>query len=151
MTLSTVVKKIQVEELLPLRHRILKPHLKFSECLLPEDRFPATFHLGIFHFDHLVSVATFMMQPHPDFSAGFPYRLRGMATDDKYRGQGFGALVLQSGVILLKQMHCDFLWFNARISAFGFYQKLGFQNSGPVFDIAGIGPHKVMYKPLFSR
>ncbi len=151
MSLSTVVKKISVEELLPLRHRILKPHLKFSECLLPEDNFPTTFHIGIFHYDKLASVATFMIQSHPHFSAGLPYRLRGMATDDKYRGQGFGRLALQSGVNILKQMHGDFLWFNARMSAFEFYERLGFQTTGPVFDITGIGPHKVMYKPLFSR
>lgn len=151
MILSITVKKISVEELLPIRHQILKPHLKFSECLLPEDHLPTTFHLGIFYFEKLVSVATFMMQSHPNFSAGSPYRLRSMATDDKYRGQGFGRLALQSGVVLLKQMHCDFLWFNARLNAFGFYEKLGFQYSGPVFDIAGIGPHKIMYKPLFSR
>lgn len=148
---STTVKKISSDDVLPIRHRILKPHLKFSECLLREDHLPTTFHLGIFYFDKLVSVATFMLQSHPELSAGLPYRLRGMATDDKYRGQGFGRLALQSGVVLLKQMHCDFLWFNARMSAFEFYEKLGFQYSGPVFEIAGIGPHKVMYKPLFSR
>lgn len=151
MSIQPIIKRISTREVIPLRHRILKPHLTVEECLLAEDELSTTFHLGIFFCDQLVSVATFMMQSHPEFSAGFPYRLRGMATDEKYRGQGFGAMALQSGVTILKQMHCDFLWFNARIKAFRFYEKLGFQSSGPLFEIAGIGPHKVMYKPLFPR
>ena len=151
MSLHPVAQRISSREVLTLRHRILKPHLSLEECLLPEDDLKTTFHLGIFYCEKLVTIATFMLQSHAHFSAGFPYRLRGMATDDKYRGQGFGTLALQNGVTLLKQMHCDFLWFNARRNAFEFYEKLGFQASGPVFEISGIGPHKVMYKPLFPR
>lgn len=122
-----------------------------EECALPEDSASTTFHLGIYYFEKLVSVLTLMLESHPQFSAGQPYRLRGMATDEKYRGRGFGALGLQNGMTLLKQIHCDFLWFNARVSAIGFYEKLGFQTAGPAFDLPGIGLHKVMYKPLLSR
>ena len=149
--ISANAKKISTPEVIPLRHRLLKPHLAIEQCILPEDDLKTTFHIGIFYFENLVSVATFMMQPHSHFSAGFPYRLRGMATVEKYRGQGFGAMGLQHGILILKQMNCDFLWFNARIKAIGFYEKLGFQISGPDFEIPGIGPHKVMYKPLFPR
>ena len=151
MTVYPVVKKISAEEVLPLRHRILKPHLMQEECVLPEDKLSTTMHLGILYFEKLVSIATFMLQSHPDFSAGHPYRLRGMATDEKYRDRGFGALALQSGIILLRQKNCDFIWFNARIKAIGFYSKLGFQSTGPAFDLPSSGLHKVMYKPLFPR
>ena len=151
MSLQPLAKIISPEEVIPLRHRILKPHLMAKECILPEDHLRTTFHVGILFHAQVVSIATFMQQSHLEFSAGFPYRLRGMATEEKFRGQGFGALALQSGVMHLKQMHCDFLWLNARIKAFGFYEKLGFQYSGPLFEIEGIGPHKVMYKPLIPR
>lgn len=77
-----------------------------------------------------------------------PYRLRGMATDNAYRGMGLGSQILQHGEMLLKVMNCDLLWFNAREIAFPFYEKNGFKITGDMFDIPGAGPHKVMYKWL---
>ncbi len=151
MIASALAKKISSADVLSLRHLILKPHLTIEQCVLPEDELTTTFHIGIFYFEKLVSVATFMLQSHPHFSARFPYRLRGMATAEKFQRQGFGALALQNGIDCLEQMNCDFLWFNAREKAIGFYEKFGFQISGPVFDIQGIGPHKFMYKALIPR
>ncbi len=151
MMVSAIAKKILSSEVLPLRQLILKPHLTLKQCILPEDDLTTTVHTGIFYFEKLVSVATFMMHSHPQFTARFPYRLRGMATAEKFQRQGFGAMALQNGIHCLEQMNCDFLWFNAREKAIGFYEKFGFQISGPVFDIQGIGPHKIMYKALFPR
>jgi GNAT superfamily N-acetyltransferase len=91
------------------------------------------------------------MELHQDFSSGFPYRLRGMATDPKYQNQGMGALLLQEGILHLKSIHCDLLWFNARLRAFAFYEKLGFHYHGKIFHMDKIGPHKVMYKHLIPR
>ena len=36
------------------------------------------------------------------------------------------------------------VWCNARLSAAGFYERVGFGRVGGVFEIAGIGPHAVM-------
>jgi GNAT superfamily N-acetyltransferase len=150
MTSQHQAKLITAEQTLFLRHQVLKPHLSREECVLPGDSEGSTFHIGVLFFGRLVSVSTYMLQSHSDFSAGFPFRLRGMATDRKYQGQGLGALGLHEGINRLKEIHCDFLWFNARIKAFGFYEKLGFKPHGPLFEIEGIG-HKVMYKHLFPR
>jgi GNAT superfamily N-acetyltransferase len=148
---SVEIRRITYQETLPLRKKILKPFLSENECVNPGDELPTTYHLGLFYNNHLVSISTFLLESHPDFSAGHPYRLRGMATDVRYQGHGFGQMVLRHGVELIKEKRADFLWFNARQKAFSFYEKLGFRYHGPMFDLKDIGPHKVMYKILIPR
>lgn len=151
MSLQYEVKVISTKETLALRKRVLKPFLNEEECRNPGDDDPTTFHQGLFVRGKLLSISTFLQESHPDFNAGFPYRLRGMATEASYQGQGLGLILLQNGVEYLRQKRCDFIWFNAREKAFLFYQKLGFKTHGPMFDIKDIGPHKVMYKHIITR
>jgi len=99
----------------------------------------------------LVSVASFSYQACPLMNAGAPYRLRGMATDEKYRSQGFGTELINFAQDVLRQKRCDLIWCNARIKAIPFYESLGFHGLGSLFEIPGIGTHKVMYKILNPR
>lgn len=151
MSLKYDIRKISTAETLDLRQRVLKPFLSKDECINPGDDLITTKHFGLFHECKLICIATFILEPHPSLSSGFPYRLRGMATDEKYRGQGFGQILLRYGVEYLRQKRCDLVWFNARIKAFPFYEKQGYQYFGPLFEMKDIGPHKVMYKPLIPR
>lgn len=91
-----------------------------------------------------------MMKSHPSFAAGAPYRLRAMASDEKFRGRGFGGILLRQGVEELRSRRCDLLWFDARVRAIPFYERMGFQVSGEFFNTAN-GPHKTMYKHLIPR
>lgn len=151
MILGAHVNFITPAETLPLRRKILRPLLRLEDCAYPTDRDATTFHLGLFHAGHLVAISTFQQQAHPDLPAGYPFRLRGMASDEKYRGRGFGGILLRQGIEILKSRRADLLWFNARTGALGFYGKLGFHVHGGLFQIEGIGPHKVMYKHLIPR
>lgn len=151
MNLEYEIKIITTAETLPIRQRVLKPHLSADACVNPGDDLPTTFHFGLFLQGQLVSVATFLQESHPDFNSGHPYRLRGMATDDNYRGQGLGQKLVRFGVEFLKERRCDLIWFNARIKAFPFYERMGYAYHGSLFDIQDIGPHKVMYKHLIPR
>lgn len=148
MTENYDIRLISTHDTLPLRKKVLKPFLSEEECVNPGDDFPTTYHLGLFHNGVLVSISTFIQEAHPDFPAQFPYRLRGMATDETFRGKGVGSILLKHGEEFLRDKGCDFLWFNARIKAFSFYEKLGFSYYGPLFEMKDIGPHKVMYKVL---
>lgn len=145
------IKKISTTETLPLRQKVLKPFLRPDECINEGDDLLTTYHFGLFYSGELISIATFLQESHPEFSAGFPYRLRGMATNSQYQGHGFGQKLLRYGVEYLRQKRCDLIWFNARQTAFPFYKKLGFLQHGPLFEMKNIGPHKVMYKPLIPR
>jgi hypothetical protein len=151
MSLHYHISKIPTKYTLELRQKVLKPFLHIQDCVNPGDDLPTTFHMGLFHERKLVGICTFLQEPHPDFSAGNPYRLRGMATDPVYRGQGFGRILLQNGFHQLRQMRCDFLWCNARQRAFRFYETMGLFYHGELFEMDRIGPHKVMYKYMISR
>lgn len=151
MNLNLEIKQISTEETLDLRRRVLKPFLTESECINPGDELTSTFHYGLFLNHKLVTIATFVQEAHPEFRSALPYRLRGMATDREHHQKGYGKAVLMHGLRELKKINCDFIWFNARVVAFPFYEKLGFMFHGPLFDLKDIGPHKVMYKYLDHR
>lgn len=129
-----------------LRHRVLRPHQTLAECVYSQDELINSFHVGAFLNEKIVCVASFHFEENPNLPAENPFRLRGMATDPAFHKQGLGKMVMQFGQEELFRKKCDLLWFNAREIAFPFYEKLGFKYLGPLFDMPGIGPHKVMYK-----
>lgn len=125
--------------------------MQAKDCIYPEDHEVLTFHVGLTYSGKLISIATFAYEGSKHLSAGCPYRLRGMATDDKYRGQGYGEKVIIFANDILAARRCDLLWCNARLRAFSFYERLGFRYQGDLFEIPDIGPHKVMYKHMIPR
>ncbi|MBX3040827.1 MAG: GNAT family N-acetyltransferase [Bdellovibrionaceae bacterium] len=145
------ISQVLVEEVLPLRQKVLRPNFSVEQCRNPEDSHALSFHLAGRVGGRIVTIASFHPQAHRDLHGGHPYRLRGMASDESVRGSGCGGQILRRGVDLLREKRCDLLWANARIGAFPFYEKEGFLYSGELFDIVGIGPHKVMYKHLIPR
>lgn len=145
------IELVDTKRTLELRHRILKPHLPFENTLNPGDDASTTFHFALFKQYQLISIATFIHESHTNLHAGFPYRLRGMATDHDFQNKGFGQQLLNYAHYFLTQKGCDLIWCNARQNAFSFYQRLGYQSIGELFEITHIGPHKVMYKRLSTR
>lgn len=142
---------IETTDTYPLRMSVLRPGLPAEKSQFAEDHLISTFHLGIQDTEtkKIVCNGTFMLNDCSYFPELTPaYRLRGMATDPEYRGLQLGRFLLQKAEEEIKNRGVHFLWFNARISAFGFYQKLGYESVGELFDIADIGAHRVMYKQL---
>lgn len=76
------------------------------------------------------------------------FRLRGMAVDYSCRRQGVGLHILKAIEKDLRAISAQILWFNARQSAFQFYESQGYSFVGELFDIPNVGLHKVMYKIL---
>lgn len=143
------VQTITAEQTIDLRSRILRPGQSLDICRYSEDQFPTTFHLGIIENNRVICNGTFIQQGHVHFpNANRPYRLRGMAADQNFQGRGLGSCLLTEALIQLKKKDCDLIWFNARVSAEGFYEKLGFQKIEEIFDIPTVGPHKVMFQWL---
>ncbi len=140
---------ISSSEALPLRARILRPGQPLEMARYPDDELSTTLHAGVFHDDQIVGVATLVTEIHPHFT-GYRncFRLRGMATETSMHGKGIGRMALEFSFRELRFRGGGFVWCNARQSAFPFYERMGFQYYGELFDIPGIGPHKVMYKEL---
>lgn len=140
-----MIKFIAVEELLPLRNTVLRDgKLTPNECRFPTDKLDGNFHLGYFIKGELASIASFHPQSYGQFK-GDGYQIRGMATTEKYRGQGIGTKLLNFGLIYLREQRANYVWCNARKKAMKFYQDIGFEVVSPEFDIPGIGPHHAMY------
>ena len=150
-----MVRFISAKEVLPLRSAVLRNHLPEPQCVFPTDEIQGAFHLGYFLEDELVCIASFQPNDHPGqvtatsrLQAGEGYQLRGMATDPRYNGMGYGAAVVNFAKDHLKNLQASYLWCNARKVAVGFYEKLGFIVVSEEFDIPGIGPHFEMLARL---
>ncbi|MGH9034768.1 MAG: GNAT family N-acetyltransferase, partial [Acidimicrobiia bacterium] len=77
-------------------------------------------------------------------------RLRGMATDSAWQGQGLGRHLLEEAVRRLRADGVEVLWANGRDNALGFYRRFGFEVVGAGFlaGPAGDIPHHVVLLDL---
>ncbi|RVU02019.1 N-acetyltransferase [Mucilaginibacter limnophilus] len=140
-----MIKFIGVEYLLDVRNEVLREgRLKPEECIFPTDKIEGAFHLGYYVDDELVCIASFHPQSYAEFQ-GTAYQLRGMATIEKYRGQGYGNQLVNFAIVYLRGQKANYVWCNARKKAVRFYINLGFEIVSDEFDVPGIGPHYVMY------
>lgn len=152
------VRPISAAEARPLRSEILRPGQPPDSLVYPGDDVPGSFHAGAFAEGEIVGIATVYPEPMPPESAaalpdvGFDpnnaFRLRGMATRATLQGAGLGRAVLTRCIEHVRDAGAEVLWCNARVGALGFYERLGFATVGDEFDIAGIGPHYVMWKDV---
>jgi GNAT superfamily N-acetyltransferase len=140
------VKRISGKDTLVLRQQMLRPGKELSDCVFSGDSDEQSFHLGAFVDKKLVSVASFYLDSNPAFPDEFQYRLRGMATLPEFQKRGFSQALLKTAFPIIKQNMCKILWCNARVSALGFYEKVGFTIESQEFEIPGIGPHVLMKK-----
>ncbi len=142
------VLRTSVRDVIPLRAQMLRPGKPLLASHFQGDSDEQSFHLGAFVENKLVSVASFYFDKHPDIDEPYQYRLRGMATLPEFQHQGFSKELLKMAFPIIKQNQCKLLWCNARESAIGFYEKVGFIKLSEVFDIPEIGPHILMSKEI---
>jgi len=107
-----------------------------------------TFHLGAFDDNKLVSVASFFFEKIDNFEDEYQYQLRGMATLPKHRHKGFSSELLQMAFSIIKQNQCTILWCNARESARGYYEKVGFMVIDGPYENDQIGNYYLMSKSI---
>lgn len=150
------IRQLSAAEVRQMRHTVLRPHQPPEKLVYPKDDDPMTFHLGGYIDGQQVGIASFLYDDHPELAdPGLQYRIRGMATLPEFRGQGIGEKLVENGLSVVKQKLAETpesktqrVWCNARVVAFGFYEKCGFELMGDFFDIPGIGPHKVMWREV---
>ena len=142
------IKEITAKETHHVRHLVLRQNQPLSACIYPHDEDDFTLHLGVFIQSDLASIVSFYKEVSPDISAKSQYRFRGMATLPDHRSKGYGSALLAYGENILKERNVEIVWCNARVSALPFYLKLNYTDLPHIFDIPGIGPHKVMFKKI---
>ena len=124
-----------------LRQRVLRAPLGldlFGEDLTAER---SQFHHGLFDGEKLVACAIAVPLSPQEI------KIRQMAVDPAYQGRGFGRQLLEGIEAIWAAKAIRHLSLHARLSAEGFYAKLGFSRAGPEFTEIGL-PHVKMVKHL---
>lgn len=133
------IRRIELDQTLPIRQQVLWPDRAPSEIIYPEDGEEATFHLGALDASGgLVGIVTLYHDTHTT------WRLRGMGVLPECQKSGVGAKLLEAAVAELKQLGAMDVWCNARLAVTDFYQRFGWELEGEEFEIPGVGAHFVM-------
>jgi predicted GNAT family N-acyltransferase len=139
-------RRVAVAEILPLRHRILRAGLPFETACFDGDDDESTRHYAA--VSGLEPVCCLSLMPS-EWEGRPAWQLRGMATDAAVQGRGLGRRLLETAVADARRDEPSrILWCNARTSAIGFYEKLGWRVMSKPFDVPAAGPHvKMLFKP----
>lgn len=146
-----VVRRAGAEEVVDLRHAVLRQGLPRAEAIFRGDDQPSSRHYGAFRGGHLLCCATL----HASEWDGEPaFQLRGMATAPEARRTGLGRKVMEWIEADLRAAADAgepvplLLWCNARVPAVTFYQAMGWAVVSDQFEIPTAGPHVRMMKRL---
>jgi ribosomal protein S18 acetylase RimI-like enzyme len=124
------IEQITQELTWKLRQKELYPDLPIEAIKLPED--DLGIHLGLFYQNKLATVVSL-------FEDNNKLQFRKLATDKKYQRLGLGSKMINYVLNYAKEKNIEKVWCNARLSATGFYEKLGFVKTDEVFSKGGIG------------
>ncbi|MGF1511502.1 MAG: GNAT family N-acetyltransferase [Myxococcota bacterium] len=138
------------DDVLPLRHHVLRPMQGPEAAVYPHDDDARTLHLKIVNAQGVVAIGSVMPEGHADEPSG-GFRIRGMASVPEVRGRGFGSRILRALVSESARLGARYAWCNARIGAVTLYQRLGFAVVSERFDLPPIGPHYRMMRRLDGR
>ena len=146
---QVVVRPARWEEIIDLRHAVLRQGLPREEAFFPGDDATSSRHCGAFVNATAVGCATLSASQWEGEPA---WQLRGMATLPGFRGKGLGRALLEQVEGDLSAGDANqpgaLLWCNARTPAIGFYENMGWRVISAPFEIPTAGPHVKMIKRL---
>jgi GNAT superfamily N-acetyltransferase len=143
------VRAARVEELIELRHAVLRPGRPRAAAVYDEDELPSTRHFIALAGagERVVGCVTIFPQPWEGRPA---WQLRGMGVADDFQGAGVGRKLLEAVDQFMRGLAppIPMMWCNARVTAIGFYQRCGWAVASDVFDVPTVGPHVKMTRQL---
>ncbi len=137
-----------LDEILSLRHAELRAGLPLEAARFDGDGEAATRHFGAFlpPTGEPIGCVSCMRRP---LDAADAWQVRGMATRADLAGRGIGRALLAFALGRLRAEDGPAItWCNARVTALGFWLHTGWTIASDVFDIPGVGPHRVMRRTL---
>ena len=142
------LKKISSRDTFSIRQPVLRPGRHVDTCIFDGDDLPTTVHFGIFENNDLLGVISVFEAIHEFFPESRQFQIRGMAVSGSQQKKGLGEKLVVHAEKYVAQNNGQRIWFNARETAVGFYQKTGYAIIGNAFDIPGVGSHYVMHKKM---
>jgi GNAT superfamily N-acetyltransferase len=131
-----------------LRHAHLRPNQSPEDLVYAGDDAPDALHVGAFDGDRLIGIASITREPPPGADDPAAWRVRGMATVPELRGRGIGGRLLETCLAHARSCGGSVVWCNGRVAARTFYERHGFEVVRGPFEVAGIGPHLELRRPL---
>jgi predicted GNAT family N-acyltransferase len=142
------IRRGDTEEIIDLRHEILRTGLPRELAYFDGDDEPTTFHIVAEVDGKIVGCATILQRPWQNQPA---WQLRGMAVAKLTQGTGVGSRLLREVEELARsQDYSKQLWANARVPAVKFYRHHGWEVISDEFEIQHAGPHVKMIKTLLD-
>ena len=142
------IKKITAFESIIVRHPVLRPGRPIESCHFDGDDLLSTSHFGLFLENQLAGVISAFKAQNKLFSEENQYQIRGMAVLSEFQKKGFGEQLLQYCENEIRLKSGNLIWFNARETALGFYEKSGYEILGDPFEIPDVGPHYILFKVI---
>jgi ribosomal protein S18 acetylase RimI-like enzyme len=142
------IKEISAFETIIVRHPVLRFGKPIESCRFEGDDLPTTSHFGLFYEDQLSAVISVFEEKSILFFEENQFQIRGMAVLEQHQKKGFGEALLKYCENQIRNNRVEIIWFNARQTAIGFYEKYQYQKIGDGFEIADIGIHYVLFKKL---
>ena len=145
--MAIVVQSVTSAVTLPLRQRVLRPHQTIAELAVEDLPHVEPAYFAAYDGADVVGVASVDREAAPwSPSNALVWRLRQMATDEGWRGQGIGTAVLDAVIRHVGERGGGLLWCTARTPAAAFYRRSWFETRGEPWDDPVLGPHVVMQR-----
>ena len=142
------IKEISAFETIIVRHPVLRFGKPIESCQFEGDDLPTTTHFGLFFDGQISAVISVFKVKNILFLEENQFQIRGMAVLEQHQKKGFGEALLKYCENQIKSKNGKMIWFNARKTAIGFYEKAAYQKIGNSFEIANIGIHYVLFKKV---
>ena len=127
----TEIHNAGLEDVWNLRHTAMWPDQPIDFVKLKDDR--QGVHLGLFTDGSLVSVLSIFK----DESGSHNAVIRKVCTHPDCRHQGFASSLIKEALRQMEADHVEAVFLDSRISAVPFYERLGFEKTGDVFEKYG--------------
>lgn len=130
-----VVRRGTAEDVIELRHRVLRAGRPRHTAVFAGDDDVETHHWVALQAGRVVGVVT-ILAPNPE------RQLRGMAVEPALQRSGIGSKLLAA------IQDSAPMWCNARAGVVAFYREHGWEPQGESFEVDDVGPHqRMVYAP----
>ncbi|WKW47464.1 GNAT family N-acetyltransferase [Myroides sp. JBRI-B21084] len=139
-------KQIKVDDVVKMRHKVLKIGQPVETCYFDGDLDEGTKHFGAFLNNNLVGAVTMMLKKTNTYKAHPVYRLTGLSILAENQNNNIGKRLLHFAEDNISKKGTVLIWCFARDYAVPFYKKNGYQLNVQQVVIPHIGSHRIMFK-----